>query len=274
MKIKIAVVQFEIKQFSPSYNIKKAERYIVEASSAGADIIVFPEDFITGPIEGKIEFADPEHNYIKYFQNLAKKHKIDIIPGSIIEKSKSGIYNTAYYIDFNGKIKSMYRKINLWHPERSYINPGNKVKVFNTRFGKAGLIICWDIIFPEVFRKMSKEGVELVFCPSYWCYGDNGIGVKHDKNSEIKLIDSLCVARAFENEIIFIYCNPAGKLDLRIGKNRIKDKLLGRSQISVPFKGSIKKLKHSREKMFIQEVDTSILLDAEKVYKIRKDLMN
>ena len=270
MKFKIAVVQFEIKQFSPKKNLSKAEQFVKKAATSEAKIIVFPEDFITGPINGKVEFADSKNKYRKFFQNLAKKYKIDIVPGSIIEKNKTGFYNTTYYIDAKGKVKSKYRKINLWHPEKKYLNPGNKISIVNTKFGKIGLIICWDLIFPEVFRNMAKRGVDIVICPSYWTFEDASIGLKYDKKSETKLVDALCVSRAFENEIILVYCNPAGNIILP----KFKGKILGHSQITVPFKGAIKRLKHNREEMFIQEVDTNILKDAEKAYKIRNDLKN
>ena len=197
-------------------------------------------------------------------------YKIYIIPGSIIEKTAKGLFNTAYYIDSKGKIKGRYRKINLWIPERKYLTPGNKISVFNTKFGKAGLIICWDLIFPEIFREMVKKGVKIVYCPSFWTKQDAGIGMKYDKDAEIKNVNSLCTARAFENEIVLVYANAAGKL--KVGK--ISDDLIGQSQITAPFKGSFKIFKHNREGMFLQDVNTDILSDAEKVYKIRKDLKN
>jgi len=212
MKFKVAVVQFEIKQFSPKENLEKAEKFIKKASSLKAELVVFPEDFVTGPIVGKLEFADSKNQYRNFFQSLAKKYRIDIVPGSIIEKSKLGTYNTTYYIDSSGKVKSRYRKINLWHPERYYFNPGNKISVFNTKFGKIGLIICWDLIFPEVFRKMVSRGVKIVICPSYWTFEDASIGLKYNKSSDAELVDKLCVSRAFENEIIMIYCNAASPL--------------------------------------------------------------
>jgi len=272
MKIKIAVAQIKIHQFHPAKNLKKAESYIKKAALSKAQIIIFPEDFVTGPIFFRHEFADPENKYCRHFQNLAKKYGIDIIPGSFAEQEKSRYYNTTYYIDCKGKIKSRYRKINLWHTEKDYLDPGHEVKVFNTRFGKVGIMICWDMIFPEMFRKMIKKGANIIFCPSYWGYEDAGIGLLYNKNSDIELINSVCVGRAFENEIIFVFCNAAGKLDTWTGKGRMKDILLGYSQITVPFKGCVKRLEHHKEAMFIQEVDTSILKDAEKVYKIRKDL--
>ena len=267
MKCKIAVVQFEIAQCNPEANIKKAEEYIKNASSQGANIIVFPEDFVTGPIEGKKELYD-NGEIVKKFQRLAKKYSIDIVPGSFIESTKTGNYNTTYYIDSEGEIKLRYRKINLWHPERPYFAQGNQIAVCNTKYGKIGLVICWDLIFPELFRRMVRRGVDIVICPSYWCYGDAGRGVKHDPNAEINLVDATCAARAFENEIIMVYCNAAGKMDL----GKYKDTLIGHSQITVPFKGAIKKLDHNHEEMFVQEIDTDILKDAERAYKIRDDL--
>ncbi|MEK6906153.1 MAG: carbon-nitrogen hydrolase family protein [Nanoarchaeota archaeon] len=270
MKIKIAVVQFEVKLLSSEENIKRAERFIKKASGLNADLIVFPEYFLREPVLKKRNSNEKISNYKKYFQNLAKKYNIDIIPGSFIENNGKKKYNTSYYIDSTGKIISKYRKINLWSSEKKELDAGNKICVFNTRYGKVGLIICWDLAFPEVFRKMEEKGVKIVICPSYWCYGDAGKGIKYDKNSERKFINSLCIDRAFENEIILVYCNAGGKLN----NKQIKDKLIGSSQITVPFKGAVKKLRHNREMMFVQEVDTSILKDAEKAYAIRKDMKN
>jgi predicted amidohydrolase len=263
MKFRIAVVQFEIKQFSPEDNLKKAEEFIKKAVYSKAQVIVFPEDFITGPIMKKKKFVDFNGKYIRHFQNLAKKYSIDIVSGSWIEGDTQGWYNTSYYIDRLGKIKGKYRKINLWLAERSYLTPGNKISVFNTRFGKAGLIICWDLAFPEIFRKMVNRGVRIVYCPSLWYLTYKG---KIWKNyAEKRHVDSLCVSRAFENEIILVYCNVSGKV-------KFTELALGRSQITVPFIGPLKRLEHNKEEMFIQEVDTTILKEAEKSYNIREDL--
>ncbi len=267
MNINIAVVQFDIQQLTPEENLNRAERFIQEAASQ-AHMIVFPEDFITGPLSGRAEYADYEGRYARHFQQLAIKYAIDIVPGSIIEADATGLYNTTYYIDKTGEIRARYRKVNLWLPERSYITPGKEMPVFNTAYGKMGLIICWDLMFPEVFRAMARQGVEIVICPSYWCFEDAGEGLKHDLNAEIKLVNALCVARAFENEIILVYANAAGKVNVE----GFEEQLIGRSQITVPFKGALTRLDHNHEAMFIQEVDTAILQDAERSYEIRKDL--
>jgi predicted amidohydrolase len=267
MKLTIAVVQFAIEQFAPEHNLKKAEQFIREVASQ-AHIIVFPEDFITGPLNGEERFADYQCRYVKHFQKLAVTYGIDIVPGSIIEGDDAGLYNTTYYIDKTGTIRGKYRKVNLWIPEREYLSPGNEIPVFQTSYGKVGLIICWDLIFPEVFRAMARQGVEIIICPSYWCFEDAGMGMQHDANAEIKLVNALCVARAFENEVILVYANGAGA-----GISReIAEHLIGQSQITVPFKGALTVLNHTREEMFIQEVDLDILHDAEQTYQIRNDL--
>lgn len=268
MKVKIAVVQFEIEQYRPEENLKKAESFIQKASEQGAGVIIFPEDFITGPLIKRTEFADNNGKYAKYFQSLAAKYKIDIIPGTFIENINNTFFNTSYYIDSKGKIKGIYKKTNLWLSERRNITAGNYISVFNTNFGKAGLIICWDLMFPEIFRRLVRQGVKIIYCPSYWCYQDAGRGIKFDKNAEIKSVNSLCTARAFENGVIIVYANAAGKLT--VGK--IKDTLIGQSQIAIPFKGVIKRLDNNKEAMFIQEINTDILNIAEKSYKIREDL--
>ena len=269
--VTIAVVQFRIQQFAPAENLKKAEQFIQQAATQ-ADIIVFPEDFLTGPLNGDVRMADYAGRYVRHFQQLARDYAIDIVPGSIIEGNGSDgrLYNTTYYIDSRGEIKGRYCKVNLWHPERGYITPGKEFPVFDTAYGKVGLIICWDLVFPEAFRAMLQQGVELVFCPSYWCFEDAGVGLKHDLNSEVKLVNALCTTRAFENEIIVIYANAA---DDETALNR-SERLIGRSQIAVPFKGPVCILDHTREEMFVQTVDTDLLKDAEAAYTIRHDLFH
>ena len=267
MDIKIAVVQFAIKQFAPEENLRKAEQFIATASSE-AQIIVFPEDFVVGPLLGRNEFADFDGRYFKHFQQLASKYAIDIVAGSIPEGTQAGLFNTACYIDSNGNILGKYRKVNLWIPERDYNTPGNEICVFQTRYGKVGLIICWDLMFPEIFRAMLRKGVEIVICPSYWCLEDAGEGMKYDNNSEIKLVNSLCVTRAFENEVILVYANAAGHLRYKGNTGT----LIGQSQVTLPFKGSIGLMHHNGEEMRYFVVNTAILNAAEKVYKIREDL--
>lgn len=263
--VTIAVVQFEIAQFAVAKNLERMESFI-EAAAARAEIIVFPEDVVTGPVSGNQEYVDFDSRYVQHFQQLARHYAIDIVPGSIIEGTPQGWYNTAYYIDRMGEVRGKYRKNNLWHPERPYLTAGDAVHVFDTAYGRVGLIICWDLIFPEVFRAMVRQNVDIVICPSYWCFEDAGIGLQHDPEAEVHAVNALCVTRAFENEIAIVFANAASQ-----GADETEH-LIGRSQVAVPFKGTLRRLDHTREEMFIQAIDLSILKDAETAYKIRDDL--
>ena len=121
-------------------------------------------------------------------------------------------------------------------------------------------------MFPEMFRKMLKQGVKIVYCPSYWCSGDTKLNIASSKDTEINQVNAICSARSFENEMIVAYCNAAGKLEFK----NIKDELIGNSQVCVPIKGNIKRLNHNKEELLLCEVDTKILERAESIYKIRK----
>lgn len=266
--VTIAVVQFEIAQFAVAKNLERMESFIRAAASAQAQIVVFPEDVVTGPVSGNQDYVDFEGRYVQHFQQLASRYAIDIVPGSIIEGTPQGWYNTAYYIDRTGEVRGKYRKNNLWHPERPYLTAGDAVHVFDTAYGRIGLIICWDLIFPEVFRSMLRQQVDLVICPSYWCFEDAGIGLQYDPAAEIHAVNALCVARAFENEIALVFTNAASQ----VADDTRMEHLIGRSQVTVPFKGVLKWLEHANEEMFLQSIDLSMLKDAESAYKIRDDL--
>lgn len=268
MQITIAVVQFQIEQFAPERNLARAEQFIQAAVAQQAQLIVFPEDFVLGPLNGRADLADFDQRYVRHFQTLAAQYAIDIAPGSIIEGDETGLYNTAYYIDHTGALLGRYRKVNLWLSERSYLDPGREAVVCDTRFGKIGLAICWDLAFPELFRAMVTQGAELVLCPSYWCYEDAGIGMRHNPDSEITFVNALCIARAFEQEIILVYANAAGELNL--GEEH--GTLIGHSQVTAPFLGALHLCADNQETMFVQSVDTALLADAETAYEIRRDL--
>lgn len=265
MELAIAVAQVDVEENAPEVNLAKAEEF-VKAAAGEAAVIVFPENFVQGHVRGNEELVDFEGRYRERFRELARTHEIDIVPGSIVEGERRGWFNTTYYIDSGGTVKARYRKINLFLSEADNITHGNEVAVAETPHGRVGLAICWDLAFPEIFRRMAAKGAQIVFCPSYWSYEDAGPGLEYDREAEIKFVDSLCVARAFENEMCVVFCNPAGER-----KREGSTQSIGHSQIALPFVGAVKKLAQ-REEMFVERVDTAILDVAEEAYKIRRDL--
>src|SRR5947209_2166646 len=86
MRINIAVVQFAIHQFVPEENLRKAEHFIQAAAAQHAQLIVFPEDFITGPLAGRNAYADYAGSYVKHFQKLAVQYGIEIGRASCRER--------------------------------------------------------------------------------------------------------------------------------------------------------------------------------------------
>jgi predicted amidohydrolase len=107
---------------------------------------------------------------IDRFRELARKYKMDIVPGSLTERDPTDghVYNTTYYIDQSGEVLLSYRKVHLWHPERTYIKMGQDgYSTVKNRFGiEVGLAICWDIAFPNVFKEMAlNRKAQLIIAP-------------------------------------------------------------------------------------------------------------
>lgn len=263
----MAVVQFSIVHLKPEVNLTRAETFIKEAAGKNAQIIIFPEDFMTGSIFGDTKYLDQDHNFLKKFQSLAKKYRIDIVSGSWMEAVGRSAMNTTSYIDSEGKVLGRYHKNHLYLSERNFLTPGTEVAVFDTAYGRAGLIICWDIMFPEIFQRMNAIGVQIVYCPSYWYKEIAGAGLKINPLAEEQSVDALCLARAIENNIFFVYANAAGVMRF---PNETSDHLIGHTQITLPLVGATAKLDHNFEEMIIQDVDLSVLSLAAETYHLRK----
>jgi len=251
MPLTLAVVQFEIAPADPERNLRRMEEFIAKAVKKGAQLVVFPEDAICGPLAGQTAFIKQAPSYLAHFQGLAKKYGVDLVPGSWAVLDGPSLFNTAYYINADGTVAGSYRKIHLWETEKAAITPGNAVSVFPTQFGRVGLIICWDLSFPPLFTAMNAQGVELVISPTYWSFTVPSKEVKSVKEDEILLIDSLCTARAFENNIVLVYCNAAGALKAP-GVDAV---LSGRSQITHPSDKVVAQVDGNAENMLITTVD-------------------
>lgn len=264
MKLTVAVIQFEITQGSPETNWEHIEQYIVQAAEEQAQVVVFPEDCITGSIFGDLTKLDTTQAALKRWQELAVKYRVDIATGSVMEGTPEGNFNTSYYVDFKGEVLGQYRKNHLYHSESSFLSPGTEAKVFETQFGKAAIVICWDMLFPELFESLRSQGVQIIYCPSYWYREIAGAMGKENDRSEEQLIDALCLTRAVETNAAMIYCNAAGTAKYENGS---VDTLIGHSQVVMPVLGTLHKLRHHHEKSFIQTIDLNDLRKTMKVYR-------
>jgi len=105
----------------------------------------------------------------EYFGKLAQQHNLYIVAG-LIERDGKTLYNTAALIGPDGKLVGKYRKVTLPRNEiEAGITPGHDYPVFDTRFGKVGMMICYDGFFPEVARALAVQGAEVIAWPVWGC---------------------------------------------------------------------------------------------------------
>ncbi len=158
-------------------NIKKAERLVRRAASEGAQIILLPElferfYFCQEKNYDNYAFALPadENAGVKRFKEVARELNV-VLPVSFYEKDKNRLYNSVAVIDADGSVSGVYRKTHIpddqFYQEKFYFAPGDTgFRVWETRYGRIGVGICWDQWFPESARCMALSGAELILYPS------------------------------------------------------------------------------------------------------------
>lgn len=230
MDFDIALVQFRIGYGDPVDNIARMAQWIEAAAARGARLVVFPEDAVTGPLAARIAQVTRAPEFPSRFGALAVKHRVDPVPGSWVVRNGAAFYNGAIYINSDGTVAGSYSKISLWPTEQASLQPGTAISVFPTAHGVVALAICWDLAFPALFAQMKAQSAQLVLAPSYWSFTRPAPDVAPVVGGEIDLIDSLCLTRAFENNLAIAYCNAAGDLQAE-GLDAV---LSGRSQLVHP----------------------------------------
>lgn len=192
---------------------------------------------------------------------------------STVVDQNGPLANVAYFIGPDGQLLGRYQKKNLWHPERPHIAADIETphRAFDTPYGRVGLLVCWDMAFPEAFRALIADGARMVICPSCWLVEDGAEGREFNESCESLFLETVCVARAFENTCAIVFVNTAAPLGSVDGKDALGHEYAGLSQVAMPLQGSRGKLGNS-EDMSVVEVDMRALEVAEKVYKVRQDM--
>lgn len=174
-QFKIALVQYQSVLGDLQKNADRAVEMVREAAAKGAKIVCFPEMFNTGYNFQLI--GDGFHNCgetidghtITRLQKVAKECACYVIAPITLEKKVKGVfYNAAVVIDDEGVVLGDYSKHHLWAAERYYFHAGEDIPVFDTKYGKIGVMICYDAGFPETARVLTLKGAELIFMPSAW----------------------------------------------------------------------------------------------------------
>ncbi len=158
-------------------NVSNAEKLVRQAASEGAQIILIQElfesqYFCMDQKEELFELSKPFDNHptIKKFSELAKELKV-VLPVSFFEKANRAHYNSVAIVDADGNVLGKYRKSHIpdgpGYQEKFYFNPGDTgFKVWDTKYAKIGVGICWDQWFPEAARSMVLSGAELLLYPT------------------------------------------------------------------------------------------------------------
>lgn len=175
-KVKVAATQMSCSG-NIEANIGKAEKLVRQAADEGAQIILLQELFETPYFCQKeksdyyVYATELEHNKaVNHFREIAKELKV-VLPISFYEKQNYARYNSLAVIDADGEVLGKYRKSHIpdgpGYEEKFYFNPGDTgFQVWNTRYAKIGVGVCWDQWYPEAARCMALMGAELLFYPT------------------------------------------------------------------------------------------------------------
>ncbi|EIJ65347.1 hydrolase, carbon-nitrogen family [Candidatus Nitrosopumilus salaria BD31] len=233
--MKVAVVQFKASTKKED-NLKKILSYISKAASKNATLCAFPEFmmFYTNSSQTSRQLANLAEtingNFITTIANAAKENHIQVV-GSFYETSrkKDRVYDTSFVIDKSGKVISTYRKIHLYDAlgfkESDKMASGSKIsKPVNTSIGKIGMMICYDLRFPEMSRSLAVAGAEILIAPSAWVKGN----MKEEHwitINKTRAIENGCYVIA-PDQVGNIYCgrslvvSPYGKILLDMKKKQ------------------------------------------------------
>jgi len=198
--MKIASIQLNIIWEDKLANFKRAERFVEQAKEDGCDLVVLPEMFNTGFSMNVDLIAEPANSETsKFLCEIAKKYQINLIAG-FVEKTDDKNENTALFINREGQIKTRYVKNYPYScaGEDKVYSSGDQQVIFELENHPASIFICYDLRFPELFRKVAKK-IEIIFVIASW-----------PKARQMHW-EVLLKARAIENQCFVVGINRIGK---------------------------------------------------------------
>jgi predicted amidohydrolase len=169
--VRLAAIHYKPTGKSPRSNCQEFEPLIEQAAQQKVDLVVLGETIPSVNVKHKPEEVAESvpGPTTDYFGRIAQANQIHIVL-SLYEREEHLIYNTAVLIDDQGKLVGKYRKVSLPHGEvENGIAPGEEYPVFETKFGKVGMMVCYDGFFPEVARELANRGAEVIAWPVWGC---------------------------------------------------------------------------------------------------------
>lgn len=178
LNVKVGLCQMSVSD-NKKANIEKATTMIEKAAKNGAEIVVLPEMFNT-PYDNSYfrPFSEsfPGGETINALSKCAREFSIFLVGGSIPEiDENANVYNTSFVFDDKGNLIGKHRKMHLFDidikdgitfKESETLTRGNNITIMDTKWGKVGIAICYDIRFPELMRIMALQGAKMVFVPA------------------------------------------------------------------------------------------------------------
>lgn len=199
-RLTAGAVQVDVALGRSRENIAQAIQGIEALAGQGSCLAVLPEMVSCGFDNERLkEHARESGSIIETLQETALKNRI-MIAGSLPESVDGSIFNTLYLIGQDGKITGYYRKTHLFRltGEHHYYTAGDQITVVDTPVGLVGLMICYDLRFPELCRRLTDLGARMVLVSAQW------------PTPRVEHWQVLARARAIENQVFMICCNRSG----------------------------------------------------------------
>lgn len=201
--MRVALLQTGIVYADPGKNLARMADLVEKSLFHNPDVVVLPEMWNTSYALSRVhELADRAGDpCAKTMGELAGKYGVNIIAGSVADLREDKVYNTSYVYDRRGELVTSYSKVHLFGlmRERDYLTGGSTRAVFELDGVKCGLLICYDLRFPELARALALDGAVVLFIPAQW------------PNPCRHPWKTLLMARAIENQLYTVGVNRVGK---------------------------------------------------------------
>jgi len=254
--LQVALLQMDVALGEPERNFARLKTMLEQAvqGERKPDVVVFPEMWNTGYALDRIhQLADPDGERTRAFVSaFCREHGIHAVAGSVAEKRGAEVYNTVYAFDREGRLASTYSKVHLFRlmDEDRHLAAGSRLGEWSVDGIPAASIICYDIRFPELARKLALNGAQLLFVPAEW---------PHPRLHHWR---TLLTARAIENQMYVIACN-------RVGQSG-ETSFFGHSMIITPW-GEIVAEADESEQIVTAEIDLELVAKVRSTIPVFED---
>lgn len=269
--VRIGAVQWQMRRVvSLDDVIQQVEFFVDTVSSYNADFVVFPE-FFNAPLmalfkdaaasDAVRQLADYTERLREKMHELAIAYNINIISGSMPLYEDHKLYNVSYLMHRDGNIESQH-KLHITPDEQSYwgLQGGNDIRVFNTDAGRIGILICYDVEFPELSRILAEQEMDILFVP-YWT---------DTKNAYLR-VRRCAQARAIENECYVVITGSVGNLpqvenmDIQYSQSA----MFSPSDFSFPHDAIVAEATPNTETTLVSDLDLELLKKLRKQGSVR-----